>query len=96
VGGGLLLAIYGINTSSGMVAFQTMVQRDVPAAVRGRAFAILDVVWQTGRLLSIAVGAGLVATIGIRSLFLIGGALLALAGAVGLLSLGNGSFGREK
>ncbi len=89
VGGGLLLAIYGINTSSGMVAYQTMVQREVPAPMRGRAFAILDVVWQTGRLLSIAAGAGLVAAIGIRSLFLIGGALLGLAGAVGLLSLGS-------
>jgi MFS family permease len=88
VGGGALLGIYGINTSSGMVAFQTLVQRDVPATVRGRAFAMLDIVWQTGRLLSIAAGAGLVAAIGIRSLFLAGGALLALAGTFGLLSLG--------
>ncbi len=86
-GGGVLLAVYGINTSSGMVAFQTMVQRDVPAPVRGRAFAALDVVWQTGRLFSIAVGAALVTAIGIRSLFLVGGALLVLAGAFGLLSL---------
>lgn len=88
-GGGLLLAIYGINTSSGMVALQTMVQRDVPAPVRGRAFAILDVVWQTGRLVSIAVGATLVAAIGIRSLFLAGGVLLAFAGAFGVFSLGR-------
>ncbi len=89
VGGGFLLAVYGINTSSGTVAFQTMVQRDVPQQLRGRAFALLDVVWQIGRLLSIAVGAGLVSAIGIRSLYLIGGTLLVLAGALGILSLGR-------
>lgn len=88
-GGGLLLALYGVNTSSGMVAFQTMVQRDIPAALRGRAFALLDVVWQTSRLISIAVGAGLVAIVGIRWLFVIGGALLLVAGATGSLGLGR-------
>ncbi len=88
-GGGVLLALYGVNTSSGMVAFQTMVQREVPAPMRGRAFAGLDVVWQTGRLLSIVAGATLVTAIGIRSLFLVGGTLLGLAGFVGILSLGR-------
>ncbi len=87
LGGGVLLALYGVNTSSGMVAFQTMVQRGVPPAIRGRAFALLDVVWQTGRLVSIAVGAGLVVIIGIRWLFLIGGALLVVAGIVGVVGL---------
>jgi MFS family permease len=70
-----------------MVAFQTMVQRNVPPELRGRAFALLDVVWQSGRLVSIAVGAGLVAIIGIRWLFVIGGALLIVAGALGMLGL---------
>ena len=87
IGGGLLLALYGINTSSGMVAYQTMVQRDVPDAVRGRAFALLDVVWQSARLASIAIGAGLAATIGIRWLFVLGGVLLILSGILGLISL---------
>ena len=83
VGGGVLLGLYGVNTSSGMVAFQTMVQREVPASIRGRAFALLDVVWQTARFASIAIGAGLAASIGIRVLFVLGGALLIGAGAVG-------------
>ncbi len=87
VGGAALLGLYGINTSSGMVAFQTMVQREVPSGIRGRVFALLDVVWQTGRLASIAIGAGLAASIGIRALFVLGGALLTLAGAVGLVGL---------
>ena len=91
VGGGALLGLYGVNTSSGMVAYQTMVQREVPSSLRGRAFALLDVVWQTGRLTSIALGAGLAAIIGIRALFVLGGALLILAGAVGIAGLSGRS-----
>ncbi len=87
LGGAALLGLYGVNTSSGMVSFQTMVQREVPSGIRGRVFALLDVVWQTGRLASIAIGAGLAASIGIRALFILGGALLILAGAVGFAGL---------
>jgi hypothetical protein len=87
VGGAALLGLYGVNTSSGMVAFQTMVQREVPTGIRGRVFALLDVVWQSGRLASIAIGAGVAASIGIRALFVLGGALLILAGAVGFAGL---------
>jgi MFS family permease len=87
LGGAALLGLYGVNTSSGMVAYQTLVQREVPNAIRGRVFALLDVVWQTGRLASIGIGAGLAASIGIRALFVLGGALLILAGAVGLTGL---------
>ena len=87
VGGAALLCLYGVNTSSGMVAFQTMVQREVPDTLRGRAFALLDVVWQTGRLASIAIGATVAAAIGIRTLFVLGGCLLILAGAVGFVGL---------
>lgn len=91
IGGAVLLGLYGVNTSSGMVAFQTMVQREVPSTIRGRAFALLDVVWQTGRLASIAVGAALAASIGIRTLFVLGGTLLILAGAVGFGGLSRPS-----
>lgn len=83
VAGAALLSLYGVNTSSGMVTFQTMVQREVPSDIKGRVFALLDVVWQTGRLASIAIGAGLAASIGIRALFVLGGAFLMLAGLVG-------------
>jgi hypothetical protein len=64
-----------------------MVQREVPTGIRGRVFALLDVVWQSGRLASIAIGAGVAASIGIRALFVLGGALLILAGAVGFAGL---------
>jgi len=89
-GGWVLLGLYGVNTSSGMVAFQTMVQREIPDNIRGRAFALLDVVWQTARLVSIAVGAGLATSIGIRALFVLGGLLLVGAGAVGFGGLSRG------
>jgi MFS family permease len=95
VGGAALLGLYGVNTSSGTVAFQTMVQREVPPGIRGRVFALLDVVWQSGRLASIAIGAGVAASIGIRALFVLGGALLILAGAVGFAGLkGRSGAGR--
>jgi len=35
VGGAGLLGLYGVNTSSGMAAYQTMVQREVPSGIRG-------------------------------------------------------------
>ncbi len=85
--GAALLALYGINTSSGMVAFQTLVQRHVPDDLRGRAFALLDVTWQSCRLLSIAPGGALAAAIGIRAVYVLGGSLLILAGIAGLLRL---------
>jgi predicted MFS family arabinose efflux permease len=87
VAGAGFLALYGVNTSSGMVAFQTLVQRAVSPQLRGRAFALLDVTWQSGRLLSIAAGGVIASVIGIRGLFLIGGALLIAAGMVGLARL---------
>ena len=91
VAGGGLLVLYGLNTSSGTVAFQTLVQDAVPETLRGRAFALLDVTWQSGRLLSIAVGGVLAGAVGIRPVFYAGGSLLLLAGAFGLAALPSGS-----
>lgn len=87
VAGGALLFIYGLNTSSGTVAFQTLVQEAVPGNLRGRAFALLDVTWQFGRLISIAIGGLLAAAVGIRAVFVGGGSLLLVAAAVGLWTL---------
>lgn len=82
-----VLGVYGMNTSSGMIAYQTMVQRSVDAEVRGRAFAVLDAVWQAMRLISIGGGALVVAGLGIRPLYAMGGALLLLAALVGALRI---------
>jgi hypothetical protein len=52
----LLLVVYGLNTSTGMVVFNPTVQGAVPHAVRGRVFTLLDVEWSAMRLLSLALG----------------------------------------
>jgi MFS family permease len=90
-----ILFVYGLNTSTGMVVFNSTVQGVVPDAVRGRVFTLLDVSWNTMRLLSLAVGGIVVDTFGIQSLFWGGGALLALAGVLGLVLLGDYDFRQD-
>lgn len=82
-----VLAVYGVNTSSGMISFQTLVQQGVAAELRGRAFALLDSVWQSGRLVSIAAGGLVAGAVGVRPLYVAGGVLLVLAAGVGALLL---------
>ncbi len=89
----LILFIYGLNTSTGMVVFSSTLQSVIPDAVRGRVFTLLDIDWSIMRLVSLAVGAVIVDSIGIRPLFWSGGALLTLAGGLGLLHLRRHDFG---
>lgn len=91
----LLLFIYGLNTSTGMVVFSSTVQGAIPVGVRGRVFTLLDVTWSAMRLLSLAAGGVLVDAVGIRPVFWAGGTLLALAGLLGLALLGRHDFRRE-
>lgn len=88
----VLLFVYGLNTSTGMVVFNTTVQGAVPDAVRGRVFTLLDVTWSLMRLVSLALGGVLVDVLGIRPLYWLGGTLLALAGVLGLALLGRYDF----
>lgn len=88
----LVLFIYGLNTSTGMVVFNSTLQGVIPDAVRGRVFTLLDVTWSANRLLSLALGAVVVDLIGVRALFWLGGSLLAFAGALGLALLGGYDF----
>jgi MFS family permease len=81
------LAGYGVGTSIGNVAYNTTLQSVVPDETRGRVFAFYDVVWQSARLVSIGVGGALADAIGIRAVYYLGGALLLLAGALGLLTV---------
>ncbi|MCA1712927.1 MAG: MFS transporter [Actinobacteria bacterium] len=77
------LVLYGMSTSIGSVSFTSLVQTRVPDDLRGRAFAGCDVLWQSGRLLSL-VGGGLLAdAVGIRAVYLLGGLLLLAAAAAG-------------
>lgn len=80
----LILFVYGLNTSTGVVVFNSAVQAAVPDRVRGRVFTLLDVSWNAMRLLSLAAGALLVDAAGVRAVFWAGGTLLALSGLLGL------------
>lgn len=82
VAGGALV-IYGMSTSTGMVAYQSTLQRAVPADLRGRAFAFYDVAWNAARLVSLGLG-GLVADrMDVRWVYVAGATLLFVAAAVG-------------
>lgn len=85
----LILFVYGLNTSTGMVVFSSTIQGAIPDAMRGRVFTLLDVSWSAMRLLSLGVGALVVDRLGVEPLFWMGGALLALAGMLGLGLLGG-------
>ncbi len=73
----LLLFIYGLNTSTGMVVFNSTVQGAVPEQLRGRVFTLLDVTWNAMRLLSLALGGVLVDAFGIAPLYRLGAAGMA-------------------
>lgn len=88
----VILFVYGLNTSTGMVVYSSTIQGVVPDAVRGRVFTLLDVTWNAVRLLSLAIGALLVDAIGVRALFWSGGTMLALSGVLGLWLLGAYDF----
>lgn len=82
------LAAYGVGTSVGNVTYQSTIQALVPDRLRGRVFTFYDVEWQTARLASIAGGGLLADRVGIRAVYFIGGALLLVAGGIGLARRG--------
>ncbi len=88
----VLLFIYGLNTSTGMVVFNSTMQGAVPDIVRGRVFTLLDATWSAMRLISLAMGGLVVDALGIQPLFWGGGTMLAMAGLLGLLLLGRHDF----
>ena len=80
------LAFYGLSTSTGNVTFASLIQSRVPQDLRGRAFAGFDMLWQSGRLLSLLGGGLLADAVGIQAVYLLGGLLLLTAAAVGSLA----------
>ena len=74
---------YGMGTSTGAVTFNSLLQAEAPPAARGRVFAAFDLLWQLGRLASLALGGLLADTAGIAAVYAAGAALLAAAAAVG-------------
>lgn len=77
------LAVYGLATNTGGVTFNTLLQQAIPDRARGRAFAFFDVVWQGGRLASVALGGLLADGLGVAGVYVVAGVLLLGAGALG-------------
>ena len=79
-----ILFVYGLNTSTGVVVSNSLLQTQVPDRVRGRVFTLLDVTWNLMRLLSLVAGGLLAETLGVRIVYYLGGSLLFGAGLLGL------------
>ncbi len=87
-----ILFIYGLNTSTGMVVYNSLMQREVPEEVRGRVFTLSDIVWNLMRLISLGVGGLLVDLWGIQVVYYIGGGFLTFSGLVGFTLLSSYRF----
>ena len=68
------LAVYGVGTSTGAVTFNSLLQAETPEHVRGRVFASTDVLWQSGRLVSLGLGGVVADVYGIDTVYYLGGA----------------------
>ncbi len=77
------LVCYGIGTSTGNVAFSTVIQSHVSDRLRGRVFSAFDLIWQSMRLVSLLLGGLLADTAGIRAVYYLGSILLAAAALAG-------------
>ena len=78
------LVAYGVGTSTGMVTYNALLQAEVAPQRRGRVFAGFDLLWQAGRLASLALGGWIADALGIRAVYYLGGVLLLAAGTIGL------------
>lgn len=90
------LVAYGVGTSTGAVTFNSMLQAETPEHVRGRVFASMDVLWQGGRLISLAAGGLLADRYGIQVVYYLGGALLLAAAVTGLTATGRPGRGVDR
>ena len=81
---GTSLVVYGMSTSTGMVAYQTMLQQAVPPETRGRTIAFFDIVWNATRLVSLAAAALLADSVDVRWVYVAAASLLVAAAAIGL------------
>ncbi|MBU6430623.1 MAG: MFS transporter, partial [Cyanobacteria bacterium REEB65] len=86
-----LLLVYGLNTSTGMVVFNSVLQTRAPDELRGRTFTLFDMTWGTCRLISLVAGGVIADAAGIQALYWAGGSLLVVAGVIGLLGCADGS-----
>lgn len=65
----VILFVYALNTSTGIMVFNSTIQGAVPDQVRGRVFTLLDVTSNAMHLGSLAIGALLADAVGIQPVF---------------------------
>ncbi|GAC1647748.1 MAG: MFS transporter [Ktedonobacteraceae bacterium] len=87
-----LLFVYGLNTSTGMVVNNSIMQATIPDRMKGRVFTLMDMSWSVMEIASIGLGGLLADVIGIRAVYYLGGSLLIFAGLLGLLLLEGYQF----
>lgn len=78
------LLLFGASTSTGTIAFTSLVQTHTGEAARGRVFAGFDALFQTGRLVSLLLGGLLADWLGITAVYFLGAALLLTAATSGI------------
>ena len=71
----------------GMVTYNSLLQAEVAPQAHGRVFAGFDLLWQAGRLASLALGGVVADALGIRAVYYLGGVLLLAAGMLGFAGL---------
>lgn len=81
---GSALVVYGMSTSTGMIAYQSTLQQAIQPDTRGRAFSFFDIVWNTSRLVSLAIAALLADRLDVRWIYAAAAVLLVAAAIVGL------------
>ncbi len=81
----VILFVYGLNTSTGVVVSNSLLQSQVPEGVRGRVYTLPDATWNLLRLVSLVAGGALAESLGVRAVYYLGGSLLFVAGHLGLL-----------
>ena len=82
----------GLNTSTGMVVYNSQMQTAIPDRMKGRVFTLMDMAWSVMEIASIGVAGLLVDALGIQALYYGGGLLLLLAGLAGLILLRHYRF----
>ena len=87
-----LLFVYGLNTPTGMVVYNSIMQVSIPDQVRGRVFTLMDMTWSIMEIASIGAAGLLADAIGIRPVYYVGGGLLIFAGLLGLGLVGRYRF----
>jgi MFS family permease len=88
----LLLFVYGLNTSTGMVVYNSQMQVAIPDRMKGRVLTLMDMGWSVMEIASIGLAGLLVDAWGIQPVYYLGGGLLMAAGLAGLILLSRYRF----